>query len=173
MTNQKDFHAVRLSKSRRICEYPLTGWVAKIAFDWNVPVSFGIQSPLDRRGMRQDESQQALTEVRAVYAELAKRPLERSCQSLTGCCQFQLTGLTPQLTKGEALVAALEAAVRLYGEPRALLRVRRNGMARDFSWEASARKYLQLYRQANASRRMGTGFHKWLETVQETGPGRA
>jgi starch synthase len=73
----------------------------------------------------------------------------------------------------EALVDALEAAVRLYGEPRALLRVRRSGMARDFSWEASARKYLQLYRQANASRRMGTGFHKWLDTVQETGPGRA
>jgi len=56
--------------------------------------------------MRRDELQQALTEVRAVYAELAKRPLERSCQSLTGCCQFQLTGLTPQLTQGEALVAA-------------------------------------------------------------------
>ena len=56
--------------------------------------------------MRQDELQHALTGVRAVYAELAARPLERSCQSLTGCCQFQLTGLTPQLTKGEALVAA-------------------------------------------------------------------
>jgi len=45
-------------------------------------------------------------------------------------------------------------------------------MGADFSWEASARKYLQLYRQANASRRMGTGYHKWLTTVQETGPGR-
>lgn len=73
----------------------------------------------------------------------------------------------------EALLEAVEAAIRLYGEPRALLRVRRNGMARDFSWESSARKYLQLYRQANASRRMGTGFHKWLETVQEGGRGRA
>jgi uncharacterized protein len=56
--------------------------------------------------MRQDESQHALGEVRAVYAELAKRPLEGSCQARTECCQFQLTGLTPQLTKGEALVAA-------------------------------------------------------------------
>ncbi len=71
----------------------------------------------------------------------------------------------------EALLGAVEVAIKLYtGEPRALLRVRRSGMARDFSWEASARKYLQLYRQANASRRMGTGYHKWLETVQETGP---
>ena len=72
----------------------------------------------------------------------------------------------------EALVGAVEGAVALYAEPRAMARVRRNGMARDFSWEASARKYLQLYRQANASRRMGTGYHKWLATVQETGPGR-
>ena len=56
--------------------------------------------------MRQDELQQALAEVRAVYAELAKRPVERACVARTECCQFKLTGLTPQLTKGEALVAA-------------------------------------------------------------------
>jgi len=73
----------------------------------------------------------------------------------------------------EALLHAVEEALALYASPRALARVRQNGMGRDFSWEASARKYLQLYRQANASRRMGTGFHKWLETVEETGPGRA
>jgi Fe-S-cluster containining protein len=41
-----------------------------------------------------------------VYAELAKRPVQRACVARTECCQFQLTGLTPQLTKGEALVAA-------------------------------------------------------------------
>src|SRR5262245_34129071 len=34
----------------------------------------------------------------------------------------------------EALLGAVESALQLYGEPRALLRVRRNGMARDFSW---------------------------------------
>ena len=56
--------------------------------------------------MRREELQAALTEVRAVYTELAKRPLERACQARTECCQFQLTGLTPYLTKGEALVAA-------------------------------------------------------------------
>jgi len=38
--------------------------------------------------------------------ELVKRPLERACVARTECCQFRLTGLTPQLTKGEALVAA-------------------------------------------------------------------
>ena len=56
--------------------------------------------------MRREELQPALDEVRAVYVELAKRPLARSCQARTECCRFQLTGLTPQLTKGEALVAA-------------------------------------------------------------------
>jgi len=72
----------------------------------------------------------------------------------------------------ESLLEAVEAALRLYGDPRHFQRVRRNGMARDFSWEASGRKYLQLYRQANASKRMGTGYHKWLETVQESSRGR-
>ena len=56
--------------------------------------------------MQRDQLQQAIAEIRAIYAELTKRPVERSCQARTECCQFQLTGLTPQLTKGEALVAA-------------------------------------------------------------------
>jgi hypothetical protein len=56
--------------------------------------------------MQRDQLQRALAEVRTVYAELAKRPLERSCLARTECCQFQLTGQTPHLTKGEALVAA-------------------------------------------------------------------
>ena len=56
--------------------------------------------------MRRDEIQHALGEVRAVYAELAKRPIERDCQARTECCRFQLTGRAPHLTKGEALVAA-------------------------------------------------------------------
>lgn len=48
----------------------------------------------------------AITEVRAVYAELEKRRVERDCRLRTECCQFRLTGLTPYLTRGEALVAA-------------------------------------------------------------------
>ena len=56
--------------------------------------------------MRREELQNALNEVRAVYADLAKRPVARNCVARTECCQFQFTGLTPQLTKGEALVVA-------------------------------------------------------------------
>jgi Fe-S-cluster containining protein len=47
-----------------------------------------------------------LAAVRAVYQSLANRPVERQCVARTECCQFQLTGLTPHLTKGEALLAA-------------------------------------------------------------------
>ena len=47
-----------------------------------------------------------LAAVRTVYADLAKRPVQRNCIARTECCQFQLTGLTPHLTKGEALLAA-------------------------------------------------------------------
>lgn len=47
-----------------------------------------------------------LAEVRAVYAEVARRPVQRSCTACGQCCQFKLTGLTPHLTKGEALLAA-------------------------------------------------------------------
>ncbi len=45
-------------------------------------------------------------QVRQIYAELARRPVERQCLRRTECCRFKLTGLTPYLTKGEALLAA-------------------------------------------------------------------
>jgi len=48
----------------------------------------------------------AIDAVRAIYQELATRPIERSCVTRTECCRFRLTGRTPFLTKGEALVAA-------------------------------------------------------------------
>lgn len=41
-----------------------------------------------------------------MYADLAKRPVERDCQRRTECCQFQITGRIPLLTRGEALLAA-------------------------------------------------------------------
>jgi Fe-S-cluster containining protein len=48
----------------------------------------------------------ALQEVRQVYADLAARPIDRSCVRVQECCHFKLTGRTPYLTKGEALLAA-------------------------------------------------------------------
>ena len=40
----------------------------------------------------------ATREVRKIYADLAARPLERSCALRTDCCHFKLTGKTPHLT---------------------------------------------------------------------------
>ncbi|MEP7016040.1 MAG: YkgJ family cysteine cluster protein [Verrucomicrobiota bacterium] len=48
----------------------------------------------------------SLAEVRQVYVDLAQRPIERNCVRKTECCHFKLTGRTPYLTKGEAIVAA-------------------------------------------------------------------
>jgi uncharacterized protein len=48
----------------------------------------------------------ALAEVRQVYVDLAQKPIQRNCVRKTECCHFKLTGRTPYLTKGEALIAA-------------------------------------------------------------------
>jgi uncharacterized protein len=56
--------------------------------------------------MRVEFADSAIAEVRQIYAELAQRPIQRQCLRRTECCHFKLTGLTPYLTKGEALVGA-------------------------------------------------------------------
>lgn len=61
-----------------------------------------------------------MAEVRQVYKALAERPVERACTLVTECCRFKLTGLTPYLTKGEALVAA--KGVRAAGRKELTLR---------------------------------------------------
>jgi Fe-S-cluster containining protein len=53
-----------------------------------------------------DPETEALDAVTAVYRELAERPVTRACELRTECCRFQLTGMVPFLTRGEALVAA-------------------------------------------------------------------
>jgi len=49
---------------------------------------------------------EAIEEIRAIYRELETRPVDRDCRRLTECCAFRVTGRTPQLTRGEAIVAA-------------------------------------------------------------------
>ncbi|MCE0497122.1 MAG: YkgJ family cysteine cluster protein [Methylacidiphilales bacterium] len=61
---------------------------------------------IPRKTKRPPGREEALTEVRAIYRELENRPVERACLRRTECCQFKLTGRTPQLTRGEAALAA-------------------------------------------------------------------
>lgn len=49
---------------------------------------------------------EAIEEVRLVYRDLGLRPVERQCTLRTECCRFKLTGKTPYLTRGEAILAA-------------------------------------------------------------------
>jgi len=79
------------------------------------------------------------------------------------------TGIVFAEYSADALSGAVERALQLFREPAALARARRNGMTRDFSWENSARKYLRVYRQVNAARRMGAGFNRWLESLETEG----
>lgn len=53
-----------------------------------------------------DDTSATVAQVREIYAELSARPIERSCTRLQECCHFKLTGRTPYLTRGEAIVAA-------------------------------------------------------------------
>lgn len=45
-------------------------------------------------------------QVRSVYRELDGRAVGRNCTLRAECCHFKLTGKTPHLTRGEAIVAA-------------------------------------------------------------------
>lgn len=57
------------------------------------------------------------------------------------------TGIRIPGNSADDIVAAVEAALRLYADgPAAVDAVRRNGMRQDFSWKSSSRKYLEFYR---------------------------
>lgn len=56
--------------------------------------------------LQTDSTNATVAQVREIYAELSARPIERNCVRLQECCHFKLTGRTPYLTRGEAIVAA-------------------------------------------------------------------
>lgn len=51
--------------------------------------------------MNHETISNALAKVRVIYAELAKRPIQRHCSARTECYQVHLTGQTPPLTNGD------------------------------------------------------------------------
>jgi starch synthase len=58
------------------------------------------------------------------------------------------TGTGFKFTKYESaeMLKSLARAVKAFGDQTGWRKLMKNGMAKDFSWEASARKYIQLYR---------------------------
>ena len=69
-----------------------------------------------KRVLSQEAVNFATDKVREIYRELGARPVERNCTRLKTCCHFKLTGRTPYLTKGEAVLAA--KALRATGRRR-------------------------------------------------------
>jgi starch synthase len=65
----------------------------------------------------------------------------------------QGTGFKFSEYSGQALLQALRAALQTYRNPAAWRRLMLNGMARDFSWDASAAQYVKLYEGLVAARR--------------------
>jgi starch synthase len=61
------------------------------------------------------------------------------------------TGVLLDELSSTALIAAVSRALNLVADAGALLAVRRRGMGRDFSWAASAGRYLDLYRRLVAA----------------------
>jgi starch synthase len=62
------------------------------------------------------------------------------------------TGFVFDAATPDALVATIERAVRAWHTPELWRQIQCNGMARDFGWSASARRYLELYRSMHQSR---------------------
>ncbi len=56
------------------------------------------------------------------------------------------TGFKFQKYEGKELLKTIQRAVKMYGDQKTWQKVMRNGMAKDFSWESSAKKYINLYR---------------------------
>jgi starch synthase len=57
------------------------------------------------------------------------------------------TGFLFQTLDGTGLSWALDRALEAWSDRAGWLRLMRNGMARDFSWDRSARRYVELYRR--------------------------
>ena len=58
------------------------------------------------------------------------------------------TGFVFEDASADALAAALEQALDLYGDRAAWRRLQRRGMAKDWSWDRSAAQYAELYQRA-------------------------
>jgi starch synthase len=58
------------------------------------------------------------------------------------------TGFKFHEYSGEALLETIKKALTIYRDKNAWTQLMKNGMARDFSWIASAREYVKVYERA-------------------------
>ena len=65
---------------------------------------------------------------------------------------FKGTGFKFETYDGKALLDCLRQALKAFRDPHAWKAIQTNGMAKDFSWKASAAVYVKLYESARESR---------------------
>jgi len=66
----------------------------------------------------------------------------------------QGTGFKFETYDGQALLTCIRRALATYRDQKAWKKLQANGMAKDFSWKASAGEYVQLYEAARKSRNL-------------------
>jgi starch synthase len=74
----------------------------------------------------------------------------------------QGTGFKFEDYTGKALLHSVRAALKVYRDPKSWRALQTNGMAKDFSWKASAASYVTLYeaaRRTRIPRAAGTSKH--------------
>jgi starch synthase len=65
------------------------------------------------------------------------------------------TGFKFHEYSGEALLETIHRALQVYQDKKAWTQLMKNGMAKDFSWMASAREYVKVYERAQVLRLAG------------------
>jgi starch synthase len=73
-------------------------------------------------------------------------PIVRAAGGLNDTVKHGVTGFVFEKAHHMALVAAIKSAIKVFAEHEKWREIQCAGMAQDFSWENSARKYLELYR---------------------------
>ena len=73
-------------------------------------------------------------------------PIVRAAGGLNDTVRHGVTGFIFEKIHHMSLVSAIKTAIKVFSDRERWLSIQRAGMAQDFSWENSAKQYLELYR---------------------------
>ncbi|MDO9299844.1 MAG: glycogen synthase [Anaerolineales bacterium] len=73
-------------------------------------------------------------------------PIARAAGGLNDTVKHRVTGFVFEKPHHMALAASIKSAFKVFAEREKWQAIQRAGMAQDFSWENSAKKYLELYK---------------------------
>ena len=68
---------------------------------------------------------------------------------------FRSTGFKFTEYTGEALLVSIKSALAAFRDPTSWQKLMKNGMAKDFSWNTSAKEYAKVYEKVRKMRTAG------------------